>query len=125
MYELILAAIVAVHFAFVIYVVIGGFLALRWPRTILLHIVAVGWAAANGFLGVPCPLTELERVTRRAGGMPPLPDSGFISHYITGVFYPRGAATAVQLGTFAVIVISWVLYAAMRRRAHLVARSRP
>lgn len=115
MYLFIVAATVAAHFAFVVYVVVGGFLALRWPRTIWPHLAAVAWAAANAYLAVPCPLTELERWARREGGMEPLPSAGFISHYITGVFYPRDAATAVELATFALVLVSWALFARRRR----------
>ena len=111
MYVLIVAATVAVHFLFTAYVVIGGFLALRWPRTIFLHVASVVWAAANAFLNVPCPFTSLERWARGEGGMEPLPSAGFISHYITGVFYPRDAATAVELAAFALIAFSWAFLA--------------
>lgn len=117
MYELIVVATVAVHFVFTGYVVVGGFLALRWPRTIWLHVAAVVWASANAFLNVPCPLTDLERWARREGGMAPLPPAGFIDHYITGVFYPRDAATVVQLGAFVVVAGSWALFAYHRRTA--------
>ncbi|HWT47945.1 MAG TPA: DUF2784 family protein, partial [Mycobacterium sp.] len=41
MYETVLGLIVAVHFAFIGYVVTGGFLALRWRRTMWLHVPAV------------------------------------------------------------------------------------
>ncbi|EUA44505.1 hypothetical protein I552_4278 [Mycobacterium xenopi 3993] len=32
------------HVAFICYVVVGGFIALRWRRTLWLHIAAVLWA---------------------------------------------------------------------------------
>lgn len=118
MYALIVLATVAVHYAFTIYVVIGGFLALRWPRAIWAHLAAVVWAASNAFLNVPCPLTDLERWARREGGMAPLPPAGFIDHYITGVFYPRDAATIVQYAAFAVVLGSWALFACRRPARH-------
>ncbi|WP_024793491.1 DUF2784 domain-containing protein [Tomitella biformata] len=111
MYVLIVVATVAVHFAFTIYVVVGGFLALRWPHTIWLHLAAVVWAAGNAFLNIPCPLTDLERWARREGGMAPLPSAGFIDHYITGVFYPRDAATIAVFAAFFVVAGSWALFA--------------
>ena len=40
MYQIVLALTVFAHFVFIGYVVVGGFLALRWRRTIWLHVVA-------------------------------------------------------------------------------------
>ena len=60
--------IVALHFAFVVFVVLGGLLALRWPRVIWLHMPAVIWGALVEFTGWICPLTPLENRLRRASG---------------------------------------------------------
>src|SRR6516225_10735100 len=110
MYRLLVALVVALHFAFIGYVVIGGFLALRWPRTIWLHIAAVIWGIAIAAKRVDCPLTWLERWARAGAGMAPLPPDGFIAHYITGVIYPAGWVVGVQLVSFAVVALSWALY---------------
>ena len=60
--------IVALHFAFVLFVVLGGLLALAWPRVAWLHIPAVLWGALIEFSGWICPLTPLENYLRRATG---------------------------------------------------------
>jgi hypothetical protein len=114
MYQLVVALVVVLHFAFIGYVVIGGFLALRWRRTIWLHIVAVIWGIAIATKRVDCPLTWLERWARAHAGIAPLPPDGFIAHYITGVIYPVGWVVAVQLVSFAAVALSWALY--VRRR---------
>ena len=110
MYQSVVGLVVVLHFAFIGYVVIGGFLALRWRRTIWLHIVAVIWGIAIATKRVDCPLTWLERWARARAGMAPLPPDGFIAHYITGVIYPVGWVVGVQLVSFAVVALSWVLY---------------
>jgi hypothetical protein len=110
MYQTVVALVVVLHFAFIGYVVIGGFLALRWRRTIWLHIVAVIWGVAIATKRVDCPLTGLERWARARAGMAPLPPDGFIAHYITGVIYPVGWVVGVQLVSFAVVALSWALY---------------
>ena len=116
MYQTVVALVVVLHFAFIGYVVIGGFLALRWRRTIWLHIVAVIWGVAIATKRVDCPLTWLERWARARAGMAPLPPDGFIAHYITGVIYPVGWVVGVQLVSFAVVALSWALY--LRRRVN-------
>ena len=110
MYQLVVALVVVLHFAFIGYVVIGGFLALRWRRTIWLHIAAVIWGIAIATNLVDCPLTWLERWARARAGMAPLPPDGFIAHYITGVIYPVGWVVGVQLVSFAVVALLWALY---------------
>ncbi len=121
LYIMIVGAVVAAHFAFLGYLVIGGFLALRWPRTIWLHVFAVIWGVGSIVFNWPCPLTSVERWARERVGMAQLPSAGFIDHYITGVFYPAGAVGIVEALVFIVVVVSWALFlaAVVRRRSSL------
>src|ERR1700739_2138238 len=116
MYQSVVALVVVLHFVFIGYVVIGGFLALRWRRTIWLHIVAVIWGMTIATKRVDCPLTWLERWDRAHAGTPPLPPHGFTAHYITGVIYPVGWVAAVQFVSSAVVALSWARY--FRRRVN-------
>lgn len=109
MYPIAVGLIVAVHLAFVGYVVAGGFLALRWPRTPWLHVPAVGWAVLLLAANLECPLTWFERRARAAAGMAPLPPDGFIAHYLTGVLYPAGWTPAVEVVVGAVVIGTWAL----------------
>jgi hypothetical protein len=105
--------VMLLHFGFLVYVVFGGFLVLRWPRTLLLHLAAVAWGLASVLVGVECPLTALEGWFRARAGAPPL-TGGFIDHYLEGVVFPE-RYTPVVLATAAVVVlISWVLRARSR-----------
>ena len=110
MYRILVALVVALHVAFIGYIVIGGFLALRWSRTMWLHVPAVMWGIAIGTRRVDCPLTWGERWARARAGMAPLPPDGFIAHYITGVIYPVSWEGAVEVAAFTVVLASWALY---------------
>ena len=105
------ALAVAAHFAFLAYLVVGGFLALRWPQTIWLHVPGVAWGVGIVALRFDCPLTWLEQGARRGAGMPPLPPEGFIDHYITGVLYPADYLGVVQAVAFSIVIASWIAYA--------------
>ncbi len=118
-YSAVVAVAVGLHFLFIGYLLCGGFLAWRHPRTIWLHAAAAVWALCITFVPyLECPLTIAERWARREGGMAPLPSDGFISYYITGVFYPRGAAGAVEAAVMLLVVASWVGFALRLRRRH-------
>ncbi len=88
--------IVLVHFLFVVFVVLGGLLALRWPRIIWLHVPAVIWGALVEFTGWICPLTPLENRLRRAAGETSY-QGDFIAHYILPALYPNGLTRRDQL----------------------------
>jgi hypothetical protein len=123
MYHIAVALAVVAHFAFLCYVIVGGFVALRWRRTIWLHVPAVLWGIAITTARLDCPLTWLERWSRAKAEMAPLPPDGFIAHYITGVLYPASWAGLVPVVVFALVAVSWVLYVWTRPRNRPVSAS--
>ncbi len=74
--------VAAAHFAFLIYLPVGGFLALRHRRTIWLHVAAVAWAAGSVTVHLWCPLTALDRhhLASKVGAyeVGPLPGTGVV-----------------------------------------------
>jgi hypothetical protein len=115
--------IVAVHFAFVLFVVLGGLLVLRWPWLALAHIPAALWGAAIEFGGWICPLTPLEQSLRRDAGDAGY-SGGFIEHYILPVLYPSALTRSIQiiLGV-SVLTVNLLMYGYLLRRRRKV-RSR-
>jgi hypothetical protein len=114
-------ATVALHFAFILFAVFGGFLAWRRMFWAWLHLPAVAWVAWLEFTGAICPLTPLENALRaRAGGAGYA--GGFIEHYLVPLIYPAALTPGIQilLGC-AVVALNVVVYAALwrsRRAAH-------
>ncbi|WP_072801846.1 DUF2784 domain-containing protein [Rhodococcoides yunnanense] len=105
---------VVVHLAFIAYVVAGGFLAWRFPRTIWLHLCAAAWGFASIVVGIDCPLTALENWARTQAGDSALPSTGFIAHYLTGVVYPESAVGLVRLLAAGAVIVSWTGYVYLR-----------
>jgi hypothetical protein len=60
--------VVLVHFAFVLFVVAGALLVLRWRWVAWVHVPAAVWGALIEFAGWICPLTPLEQRLRIMGG---------------------------------------------------------
>lgn len=108
--------VLVVHLAFVLFVVLGGLLALRWPRVALVHVPVALYGALIEFAGFVCPLTPLENSLRRRGGEAGY-EGGFIEHYVTATLYPTGLTREVQLGLgVAVLAINGAIYAVWLRR---------
>jgi hypothetical protein len=103
-------AVMVLHFSFILYVVLGGFLAWRWPWALVVHLFAAGWGALTVAFPrlVLCPLTDWENRARRAAGEQGLPPSGFIDHYIEGVIYPDQYAGLIQGLAALVVLVSYV-----------------
>jgi hypothetical protein len=117
MYGLLADLVVAVHFLFVLFVVLGGLLVLRWPWVAYLHIPAAIWGAAIEFAGWICPLTPLENSLRRQAGSAGYSGS-FIEHYILPVLYPSALTREIQLILgFLVIAFNLTVYAYVFRKA--------
>ncbi|UCH85599.1 MAG: DUF2784 domain-containing protein [Candidatus Latescibacterota bacterium] len=115
-YRLLADAVVLIHLAFIIFVLFGGFLVLKWRRVAWFHIPAFVWGVLLEFAGWWCPLTPLENWLRRTGGSAGYP-TGFIEHYILPVIYPSALTRDIQfvLGTV-VLIVNVVIYSIAVRR---------
>lgn len=109
-YRALADVVLLAHFAFVLFVVFGGLLALRWPRVAWVHVPLAIYGAVIEFVGFVCPLTPLEVSLRQRGGEAGYA-GGFIEHYITATIYPAGLTRQVQiiLGV-AVVAINLLVY---------------
>ena len=112
--------VLVVHLTFVLFVVLGGLLVLRWPRAARLHVPAAIWGVLIEYTGWICPLTPLENSLRTRGGEMGY-SGGFIEHYIQPLLYPAGLTRSTQLvlGSL-VLVLNLTAYgivvSRMRRR---------
>ena len=115
-YRILADLVVVVHFAFLIFVVAGGLLVLRWRRAAWLHVPCALWGAWIEFAGWICPLTPLEVNLRRQAGQAGY-EGGFIEHYILPVLYPSGLTREIQIGLgIAVVGLNVALYTWAWRR---------
>lgn len=117
MAEFLARATMVVHFAALLYIGLGGFLAWRWPKSIFVHVFFVIWGVAiNVVPGLACPLTVLEDRFRAQQGLGPLPN-GFNEYYIYDDLIPRDLLPLVSIGAIAILLFSYVgAYVLWRRR---------
>ncbi|RDK08466.1 DUF2784 domain-containing protein [Cupriavidus lacunae] len=108
--------VVIAHGLFIVFVVAGGLLVLRWPRVAWLHLPAAVWGVLVEWSGWVCPLTPLENMLRQAAGQAGY-SGGFVERYLLPMIYPAGLTSAVQLWLGAVVlVVNVAVYALWWRR---------
>ena len=98
-------ALVVAHLAFVAFVVLGGYLAWRWPVALFAHIPALAWGLWIELSGKVCPLTPLENHLRAIAGEAGY-SGGFIEHYVIPVLYPPGLTRDTQWVLAAVLLLA-------------------
>jgi hypothetical protein len=109
--------VVSIHFAFVLFVLLGGLLAFRWRWVPCLHLPAAVWGVFVELTGRICPLTPLENWLRGAAGQAGY-QGDFVEHYVMPALYPEGLTRNIQLVLAAVVVVVNVaIYAALWRRS--------
>jgi len=115
--------ILLLHLGFIVFVVLGGLLALRWPRAAFVHLPCAAWGAAIEFGGWICPLTPLEWRLREQAGQAAYA-GGFIERYLWPLVYPGDLTREVQfvLGA-AVVVLNLAVYSLVLRRRRRGARA--
>ena len=114
-----------IHVSFVLFVIFGGLLVLRWWWIARLHLPAAAWGAFVEFTGWICPLTPLENWLR-AQGSEISSRSDFIAQYLLPVLYPGDLTQDIQLllGTGVVVLNTAVYWWLWQTQAHRASRDR-
>ena len=99
--------VLALHFVYVAYVVLGGFLAWRWPKAIWPHLVACAWGVLIVAGWVDCPLTWAEDWARQKAGQGPLTE-GFVDRYLDNVHLPGAVREPGPAAVALVVAVSWL-----------------
>jgi hypothetical protein len=114
--------LLALHFAFIAFVVLGGFCVVWRPRWAWLHLPALAWGIWIEISHGICPLTPWENALRQHAGEAGYP-GGFIEHYLMPIIYPPGLLPttqwllAVLLVSLNALLYGWAV-ARHRRRRH-------
>jgi hypothetical protein len=120
-YSTLADAVLLLHFAFVLFVVVGlvlivtgGLRGWRWVRDRRFrwaHLAAIGVVVAQAWLGVLCPLTTLESALRERAGAATYSGS-FVAHWAGELLYfdaPPWVFTAAYTAFGAAVALSWLL----------------
>lgn len=126
-YRLLADLVLYVHFGFVLFVVAGlllilagGVLDWGWVRNRkfrIAHLLAIGVVVLQAWLGVLCPLTNLEMWARQRSGGETYA-GGFVAHWVERLLYyeaPLWAFTVAYTAFGALVVAAWLLVRPDRR----------
>jgi hypothetical protein len=115
LYQFFATAVLVFHLTFIVFVLGGGLLVLRWPGLAWVHIPAVAWGITVETMAWICPLTPLENHFLSLAGDAPYAGD-FIQHYLLSIIYPTGLTPRAQLLLAAVVLLlNGVIYAALIR----------
>ena len=118
-YRLLADGVLLFHFCFVLFVVLGGMLVLRWRAVVWFHLPALGWGILVECFYWTCPLTPLENWLRRLGGEAGY-TGGFIEHYVSMLLYANISLRFQAMLGLVLMFINLLVYSYVvrhRRRA--------
>lgn len=101
-------AVVTVHLAYLLYVLLGGFLGVRDVRWLWPHAVTTVWGVVGVTMQPTCPLTALEKHLLVLHGSEPYAGT-FIDQYLAGVLYPASWQPIVWYATGLTVLVSYML----------------
>jgi hypothetical protein len=116
-YRVLADGLVLFHLAFVLFVVLGGLLVLRWRRLVWVHIPCAIWGALVEFGGWICPVTPLEIRFRILGGEEGY-SGGFVENYFLPLLYPTELTRAHQIRLGLMVVAANLFFYVLVVRGH-------
>jgi len=114
-YSALASTIALLHLLFIVFVLLGGLLLLKWPKLMWVHLPAAVWGVLIEFFSWYCPLTRWENYCLREAGRAGY-SGGFVAHYILPVIYPAGLTRTheVVIGAL-VLAVNLAIYVKVLR----------
>ena len=114
-WRLLARAVATLHVAYVVFVLAGSVLALKWPQLMWVHLAAVIWAGLTLIFDLGCPLTPWEKRFWKLGGIEPYPE-GFLQHHVLKTRFDSAheRRNHALLGGLAIVINAIVYYGAFK-----------
>lgn len=111
--------VLVLHFAFIVFALLGAAVAVWWRWVPLVQLPAAAWALFIELTGRICPLTYLENYFRIMADQIGYTES-FVEHYLLGIVYPADLTRETQLAlALMVVVINVAIYGWLLLGGHL------
>jgi Na+/phosphate symporter len=96
--------VMLLHLAFVLFVVLGGFVVMYFPRLLWVHVGCVIWGFAVEAFGLTCPLTPLENAFRSMAHLEGY-SGDFVIRILEFLIYPGWLTRDIQYVLAGVVVV--------------------
>jgi hypothetical protein len=116
-YKILTELTILIHFAFIIFVVIGGFFAYRRRWLMIPHFMTILWAVYVELSpGIICPLTSLENYFALRAGIGTY-EEDFVARYLVPVIYQENLTPFIQYILAGIVVfVNMVAYIIIWRK---------
>lgn len=104
------AAVVAIHLAWILWVIAGAFWTRGRPWLTAFHVVSLVWGIIVETLPIACPFTLAEQVLEARAGEPTWAGS-FLLHYLDAIVYPNLPVSVLIAFGVAVCAFNLGIYA--------------
>ena len=101
--------VLAIHLAFILWVICGAFFTRRRPVLRRLHIVSFVWGLLIEIFPWTCPLTFAENWLELRAGMAPY-QGGFLLHYLDALVYPSVPPLLLTVAAALVVAANLAIY---------------
>ncbi|MET1068726.1 MAG: DUF2784 domain-containing protein [Pseudomonas prosekii] len=115
LYRIAADGLVLFHLLFILFVLFGGLLVLKWHHLVWWQLPAATWGVIVEVFHLTCPLTYWENLMREAAGQT-VYGGGFIEHYVLPIIYPAGLTPTIQLALGSIVLaVNVLVYARLIR----------
>ena len=109
MYQAAAIVVLALHLAFILWVIFGTLLTRRRPVLAWFHLASLVWALLVEVLPWTCPLTLGENWLEGCAGVVPYTGE-FVLHYLNVLVYPNIPPLLLTVAAVMVIAVNVVIY---------------
>ncbi len=103
------AATLALHLAFIVWVVFGALIAHGRRPWRALHIASLLYSVIIEIGPWPCPLTLAEQYFESRAGITPY-HGGFLVHYLDALVYPNAPGWLLSMGAALILIANLAIY---------------
>ena len=107
--------VLALHLAFILWVMFGALFTRGRPALRRLHIVSFVWGLVIEILPWTCPLTYAENWLEQRAGIAPY-EGGFLLHYLDALVYPNVPPLLLTVAAAVVMAANIAIYWKRGRR---------
>lgn len=114
-YRILATAVILIHFAWILWVILGWLVTRRRPWLRTLHIISLFYSIAVESLPFPCPLTLAEDWCDRRAQITPYRQT-FLIHFLSRLIYPNVSQSLITATAVPICVIIMGIYVVRFRR---------